>query len=390
MNLPTRSIQESAGGGLADRLRAVFPEREFYMRSRGQVRFVRISSALQIAVAGLASLLALAWLVSIAVMAVSQYTSERERLALHTREAKVESAETRVRAYREDIDAVVADLSRRQEFLEQMTNAQFGDLPKEAEQAETAGDSAGEAKEISMIVPEVSALARLEARQLAFVEYVTRMADRRSTKAAAAIRRLGLNPKAMIALVSGREAKGGPLFRLSTSSDGSLDPRFERFGASLARLDALERSTARIPRVLPARLEFISSGFGYRRDPFTGQAAFHAGLDFRGPRGAPIHAAARGKVAFVGRRRGYGKCIEIDHGNGLMTRYAHMSRFRAKVGDKIEAGDVIGAIGSTGRSTGPHLHFEVRVSGRPVNPRPFLKATSHVLKEVQDASPTNG
>ena len=99
--------------------------------------------------------------------------------------------------------------------------------------------------------------------------------------------------------------------------------------------------------------------------------------------GAPIYAAAQGTVSFVGVKSGYGKVVEISHGNGLMTRYAHMSKFAAKTGQKVDAGDVIGAIGSTGRSTGPHLHFEVRINDRAVNPRPFLETAPDVLKEVR-------
>lgn len=155
-------------------------------------------------------------------------------------------------------------------------------------------------------------------------------------------------------------------------------------------MNALERSLAGIPQVLPASLEFISSGFGYRADPFNGGAAFHAGLDFRGPIGAPIHAAAKGKVSFAGVKQGYGNVIEIDHGNGLLTRYAHMSRFAARVGQPVDAGAVIGAIGNTGRSTGPHLHFEVRIHDRPVNPRPFLEAAPHVLEDSRGQPAHNG
>src|SRR5690606_20460154 len=121
-----------------------------------------------------------------------------------------------------------------------------------------------------------------------------------------------------------RTAQGGPLEQLSTRRDGSLDPRFARLGASLARMDALERGLVGIPQVMPADIRLISSGFGYRRDPFTGGAAMHKGLDFKGRIGAPIHAAAAGRVSFVGRKAGYGKVVEISHGNGLTTRYAHM------------------------------------------------------------------
>ena len=109
----------------------------------------------------------------------------------------------------------------------------------------------------------------------------------------------------------------------------------------------------------------------------------HRGLDFRAPHGSPIHAAADGRVSFVGWKSGYGKVVEIDHGNGLVTRYAHMSRFKTEVGAQVAAGDVIGAIGSTGRSTGPHLHFEVRINDHAVNPRPFLETAPHVLEASQ-------
>jgi murein DD-endopeptidase MepM/ murein hydrolase activator NlpD len=189
----------------------------------------------------------------------------------------------------------------------------------------------------------------------------------------------------MLAALNDRTAQGGPFQGLFTSRDGSLDPRFQRLGISLARMDALERGLAGIPQVNPASMEFISSGFGYRADPFTGGGAFHAGLDFKGPIGAPIYAAAAGKISFAGVRQGYGNCIEIDHGNGLMTRYAHMSRFVAQLDQVIPAGTVIGAIGNTGRSTGPHLHFEVRINDRPVNPRPFLEAAAHVQQEAAAA-----
>jgi murein DD-endopeptidase MepM/ murein hydrolase activator NlpD len=319
-------------------------------------------------------------------MAVSQYLSTRDRLALLEREAKVASSESRLNAYGDDIGKVTGDLQRRQEFIEKMV----GTLPDDVKAGETVSNSAGEAAKtidkVSAALPEAAGLVRIEARQLAFVERLTRLADRRSAQAAEKIRRLGLNPSQMLTSLDNRAAQGGPLLRLATSSDGSLDPRFERLGLSLARMEALERGLAGIPQVMPASLEFISSGFGYRADPFVGGAAFHAGLDFRGPSGAPIYAAAKGTVSFVGVSQGYGKTVEIDHGNGLMTRYAHMSGFRAQVGQPVQAGDVIGLIGNTGRSTGPHLHFEVRIHDRPVNPRPFLEAATRVLEDSRNPS----
>lgn len=332
--------------------------------------------------AGVTAALLLVWVLSMAGMAVSQYLAARDRLSLLNREAQVATAESRVSEYRDDIKGVATDLEKRQEFLEKMAEAHLGDLPEEKKAGETVSDSSGEAaktvNKVSALIPEAAALARIEARQLAFVEKLTRAADRRAADAESKIKRLGLNPRTMLASLDDRSAMGGPFIALATARGGRIDPRFERLGVSLARMDALERGLAGIPQHTPANLDYISSGFGYRADPFTGGAAFHAGLDFKGPIGAPIFAAAQGRVGFVGVQQGYGNVVEIDHGNGLVTRYAHMSGFRARVGQPVLAGQVIGLIGSTGRSTGPHLHFEVRINDRAVNPRPFLEASSHV------------
>ncbi|QDM41037.1 M23 family metallopeptidase [Altererythrobacter sp. TH136] len=379
-------------GGALTRLRASFPDREFIMRSQGQVRFIKITARGQMIAASIVLAALLAWGLSLAVMGWLQYQAAAERLSLLEREATVAQAEERVGAYRQDIGAVASDLEKRQAFIEEMVDS----LPADARGGVTVTDSAGEADKtvakVSALIPEAGALARIEARQLAFVERLTRYADRRAERTSRAIRQLGLDPNAMVR-AAGRSAMGGPLQRLSTSSDGSIDPRFQRLGASLARMEALDRSLAGIPQYRPANVEMLTSSYGMRRDPFTGEAAMHSGLDFRGPLGAPIYAAAKGRVSFVGQKQGYGNVVEIAHGNGMVTRYAHMSAFRSRVGQDVSPGDVIGAIGSTGRSTGPHLHFEVRVNDRAVNPRPFLEAAPHVLKEarrVQSDEPARG
>jgi murein DD-endopeptidase MepM/ murein hydrolase activator NlpD len=375
-------LKNAAAGGLLDRLRSWFPDREFFMRSRGQVRFVTVTSKVQMLAAGGALVAVLAWGGSMAVMGVLQYQAQSERADLLDRQAEVEQAESRVAAYRDDLGDVADELTRRQDFIEGVLPM----LPDDVKAEETVSDSRNEAQEtvakVSASIPEASALARLEARQIAFVENLTRYADRRSAAAEKAIRQLGLDPKAMMR--AARTAQGGPFESVSTRRDGSLDPRFARLGASLARMDALERGLTGIPQVMPADISQISSGFGYRRDPINGAAAMHQGLDFKGSIGAPIHAAATGRVSFVGQKSGYGKVVEISHGNGLTTRYAHMSKFKARVGQRVGAGDVIGAIGNTGRSTGPHLHFEVRVNDRAVNPRPFLETAPDVLEEARD------
>ena len=360
------------------------------MRSEGQVRFIKLSSRTQLIAAGAVAALLLVWALTMAAMALSSYISNRDRLSLLEREAKVATSESRLNAYGQDIGKVADDLKRRQTFIESVVDAHLGDLPKDAAKTkpgETVSDSSSEAaqtvRKVSLALPQAADLAQVEARQLSLIEALTRIADRRSAAAQTKLASLGLNPQAALASLDDKSAKGGPLLTLATSADGSIDPRFQRFGLSLARMDALERSVSRLPQVLPASLEYISSGFGFRIDPFTGAGAFHPGLDFRGPLGAPIYAAARGTVSFVGLRSGYGNCVEIDHGNGLITRYAHMSGFHTVLGKVVEPGEVIGLIGSTGRSTGPHLHFEVRINDRPVNPRPFLEAVPHVLEKAR-------
>lgn len=354
------------------------------MRSEGQVRFVTVSSRVQMATAGLVAAALLAFVGTMGAMSWSQYRAVHDRVMLAEREVKIADSEERLATYREDIDQVADDLQRRQEFIEDMVASLPADVIVPAATGDSSSDSAAVVEKVSMAVPEAAALAVIEARQLAFVEGMTRFADQRSVRAAAALRSLGLDPDTVLRRAE-REAMGGPLEKLSTGMGDDLDPRFERFGLSLARMSALETSLDALPQVRPANTR-LSSGFGFRRDPFTGQGAMHSGLDFAGPLGTPIAAASKGRVSFVGWRSGYGNTVEIDHGGGLMTRYAHLSTFRVHAGQEVDAGATIAGMGSTGRSTGSHLHFEVRIDGRAVNPRPFLETAPNVLDEVRRSS----
>jgi murein DD-endopeptidase MepM/ murein hydrolase activator NlpD len=118
----------------------------------------------------------------------------------------------------------------------------------------------------------------------------------------------------------------------------------------------------------------FTSGFGVRSDPFLGRAAMHTGLDFRAQMGDPVRVTANGKVVSAGWSGGYGRMVEVDHGNGLATRYGHLSEINVKLGQQVRIGEVIGEVGSTGRSTGPHLHYETRIEGEAVDPQKFLRA----------------
>ena len=352
------------------------------MRADGQVRFIKISSKLQIRAAAAVVAVALVWLISLAVMAWGQYRAEADLASFAEKQARVAKSEERLQAYGGSLDKVVDDLKERQDFLEEMAQMLPEDIVAEGAKGTVTDSSAEAAKtveKVSQFIPQAAGLAEIEARQLAVVERLTRFADARARRAEAAIRKLNLDPG-----VLSREARagmGGPFEAISDADD--IDPRFERLGLSLARMAVLERALDGIPSVVPASVRSITSGFGYRRDPFNGRAALHAGIDFKGAIGSPIFAAADGRVTFAGRKGGYGNAVEVTHANGMLTRYAHLSRIDVRPGQLVAAGATLGGLGSTGRSTGPHLHFEVRINDRAVNPRPFLETAPDVLKEAR-------
>ena len=352
------------------------------MRSHGHVRFINISSRLQMGVVGAVLALGIGWAGSMGVMAWNQHRAEADLASFHSEKARVATAQERIEAYGGDLERVVEELNERQEFLDAMAQM----LPEDIKAAgasvtDSSEETAETVEKVGAILPQARGLAEIEARQLAFVEKLTRFADWRSQKAETALRKLDLDPVAAARNAERSGGMGGPLDLLSTSTDGSIDPRFERLGLSLTRMAALERALDGIPQVVPASGERITSGFGYRRDPFNRRGAMHWGLDFGGDYGSPL--AAKGRVTFAGWKSGYGKVVEVTHASGLMTRYAHLSRIDVKRGAKVDAGATLGGLGSTGRSTGPHLHFEVRLNNRAVNPRPFLETAPDVLKEAR-------
>jgi murein DD-endopeptidase MepM/ murein hydrolase activator NlpD len=156
---------------------------------------------------------------------------------------------------------------------------------------------------------------------------------------------------------------------------GQLDARSDQFGVLEAVLVQDSAKRKFLPSLKPVADGWFSSNFGYRIDPFTGQNAFHEGIDFPAEAGTAIVAAASGKVITAEVHAQYGRMVEIDHGNGLVTRYAHASQLNVRAGDLVVRGQRVATVGSTGRSTGPHLHFEVRLNGVPQNPARFLQTT---------------
>ncbi len=179
------------------------------------------------------------------------------------------------------------------------------------------------------------------------------------------------------------DGRGGPIVRPYDMSAGdiesqmkellvSLEDRSDRLGLLESMLLQQSLKTETLPSNMPVNMGYKSSSFGWRVDPFTGQMAFHEGLDFLAETGTAIHAAASGIVVTAEKTPDYGNLVKIDHGAGVETRYAHISKMLVKPGDRVEKGQLIAEVGNTGRSTGPHLHFEVRLNGIALDPRKYL------------------
>lgn len=377
--------------GFSARVDRMFTDREFFMRANGQVRFLTISAKLQKRVALAVGAVIAIWLLATLVMTVSTLTASGERMALAKKEAEVNSGQSEIAAYKDSIDGLAKDLIRRQEAMEQITQQFIGEeglnggelIKGAAPLSETGSKISLDAKKLSAAVPEAAILAQLESRQISFADKLTRAALARTARAEAAIRDFGLNPS-ILSPQSGNAA-GGPYIPLFTDGEKQLHPTLKRLNDALLQMDHVERILLAIPSAMPTGtpdMAMMTSSFGYRRDPFNGSGAMHSGIDFKGRSGQPVLSAARGTITHAGWKSGYGKTVEITHGNGLMTRYAHLSGIQVKAGQKVKRGIQVGAMGSTGRSTGTHLHFEVRLNGAAINPLPFLKENTDVL-EVQ-------
>ena len=220
-----------------------------------------------------------------------------------------------------------------------------------------------------------TSLDQVERRQLAALSSAEESIESRVRRMRGVITDLGLD-MAQLEAATPRSGLGGPFVPVKLSADaGAFERQLYRINMNRTQMQRLNATLALVPYRKPVigEVEF-TSGFGVRSDPFLGRPAMHTGLDFRAASGDPVRATANGKVVSSGWAGGYGRMVEIDHGNGLSTRYGHLSEIHVKVGDFIKIGQVIGAVGSTGRSTGPHLHYETRIDGEAVDPQKFLRA----------------
>lgn len=221
-----------------------------------------------------------------------------------------------------------------------------------------------------------SSIEKTSAAQLATLRQMDEALSETQRRLRGALSETGLDTDKLAARVPADSAMGGPFvpFKVDASA-GPFEATLNALQPRIAAVMKLREVSEKLPIARPMAGEFdFTSNFGYRVDPFTRGPAMHTGVDFRAETGTQIRAAAPGKVVTAEYSGGYGNMVEIEHANGLSTRYAHMSAISASVGQVVTTGTVIGRVGTTGRSTGPHLHYEVRIDEEPVDPTRFLRA----------------
>jgi murein DD-endopeptidase MepM/ murein hydrolase activator NlpD len=214
-----------------------------------------------------------------------------------------------------------------------------------------------------------TSLDQMERQQAAYVEAVAASINAKAAHFSTVFSRLGhrVDPTASAGGV------GGPYLPVAEG------PRSFRQGVAavndgIGQIAALRAAARQLPLRRPLDSAEITSGFGTRLDPFFNKPSYHAGVDFRSDQGSSVHATAAGTVIEAGNSGGYGIMVEIDHGNGMTTRFAHLSSISVKAGDRVATGTIVGHVGTTGRSTGPHLHYEVRIDGEPIDPMRYIRA----------------
>ncbi|RWL98482.1 MAG: M23 family peptidase [Mesorhizobium sp.] len=234
---------------------------------------------------------------------------------------------------------------------------------------ETAADRADK-----LFVSINASLKAIESQQLTRIATLADNAYRNADAISQALEAAGLPVDAEL----DKNDVGGPLVPLDSSM--IFDSKVKELDEALDALDQVKKEVRKLPLTNPAPGRAVTSPFGVRTDPILGTAALHTGMDFRAPIGMPAKVTAAGIVTKAGWNGGYGRMVEVDHGNGFTTRYGHLSEIDVTVGQKLAASDVIGKTGSSGRSTGPHLHYEVRHNGEAVDPLRFLAVGKKVAQ----------
>lgn len=367
-----------------------FPERHLYVRSGGDMRSVVLCRRKQmLAAAGVATVLGWAGFATLGAaggaLAVSASEQEAAQLKaryqrlLVDRQARLDQAVAQLSSTRGSVDQLAADVESRHVALARVM-AELKDEPGAADalttDAEPSKPGAAPAERIQRV--------RLDQESL--IAKADDFARTRADRLRLALRMAGASPSR-----AGRidaNALGGPLIggrdprALAAVLDVDEDfaRRVQRVSRNLAEMRTLGATADTLPFAKPVESPRLTSGYGVRFDPFTSTPAFHSGQDFAGAHMTSVEATAPGVVSYAGVRSGYGNTVEVDHGGGFKTRYAHLARIGVRAGQRVAVGQALGGMGSTGRSTGTHLHYEVWVNGRAQNPARFLKAGESLLR----------
>ncbi|WP_421737768.1 peptidoglycan DD-metalloendopeptidase family protein [Caulobacter sp.] len=371
---------------LRQSLEGLFPERHLYIRSGGEMRGYVFSTNKQLLAAAGVGIAALWMGVCTASMMVSA-------LAVSSTDQQV----IKQRAYYERLNADRQDRLNRALAQLSATNGSIDDLAASVEKRHAAlamlvsdfKGVPGAADALKVAKPRLlaaSPVQRIQATRMdqeRLIDAAETFAKSRAERLRLAMRMAGLDA----GTYTGRGASlGGPLIEAKDPRalaavldvDEEFASRIQRAATDMSDMRSLNAAAQKLPFFRPTSNPALSSSYGVRFDPFTHRPAFHSGLDFPGAFYTPILATAPGVVSFTGVRSGYGNTVEIDHGGGFKTRYAHLQATAVRVGQRVAIGQRVGAMGSTGRSTGPHLHYEVWANGRAQNPNRFLKAGEYV------------
>lgn len=343
-----------------------FRPRDIFLHDGKSLRRFTVGAKLQMFAVGAIAFLVL-WSIVATITAFNAMSGDVARM-----QRQVSQMETDVQAIRVAVNDRAEQLEQRLAFLNTML-AGHASATQLSQQLPDSVETPANARAAAM----VQGFSHVDAMQTAMVDRLQAMTRQRYNQTAAEIRARGVDPSRFYT------GQGGPLEPADAGDDA--DPRFRNLFMTWRALDQLETGAAAIPSARPIVTSAnFTSGYGVRSDPFRGSAAMHAGIDLAGPMGTPVYATADG---VVGRSEwnngGYGNLIELNHAQGIQTRYGHLSQRLVQAGQRIHRGQLIGLMGSTGRSTGSHLHYEVRIDGRAVNPIPFMQQPALTVAALQ-------